>query len=130
MRVFRNKTFPRYARKAGITDDELRALVPLLEENAPDYSIGGEVYKIRVQRPGEGKRGGYRVFVYFRSGERTFFAHGFAKSSLANIEDDDLRNLKVLAKRFLSYTENELEALIKDGKLFEITEAKHEKVSK
>ncbi|GHU04529.1 addiction module toxin RelE [Spirochaetia bacterium] len=130
MRIFRNKTFSRYARKEGITDDELRALVPLLEANAPDYSLGGEVYKIRVPRPGEGKRGGYRVFVYFRNGERTSFSHGLAKSDLANISDRELANLKASAKTFLSSTENELAKLVKNGDLIEITEEQHEKVSK
>jgi hypothetical protein len=43
-----------------------------LEENNPNANLGGEVFKIRVPRPGEGKRGGYRVFVFFRSGQRTF----------------------------------------------------------
>jgi hypothetical protein len=123
MRIFRNKTFSRYARKEGITDGELRAIVPLLEENAPDYSLGGDVYKIRVPRPGEGKSGGYRVFVYFRSAHRTFFAYGLAKSNLANIEDDDLKDLKTTARNMLSMSETRLEALIKAGDLIEITEA-------
>jgi hypothetical protein len=130
MRVFRNKAFSRYARKESITDDELRAVIPLLEENNPDANLGGEVFKMRVARPGDGKSGGYRVFVYFRSGERTSFVHGLAKSNLANISDKDLRSLKMSAKDFFSYTEKQLEVLIKAGELTEITEKKHEEVSK
>jgi hypothetical protein len=130
MRIFKNKTFSRYARKEGITDDELRAIIPQLEANNPDADLGGNVYKMRVARPSDGKSGGYRVLVYYRSGERTFFAHGFAKSDLANISDRDLRNLKLSAKIVLSYTDKELEAYIKAREFTEITEEKHEKVSK
>jgi hypothetical protein len=54
--------------------------------------LGGEVYKARAaRRPGEGKSGGYRVVVFFRSEERTFFVYGFAKSGKANIDQGELR---------------------------------------
>jgi hypothetical protein len=122
MRIFRNKTFSRYARKEGITDDELRAIIPQLEENKPDANLGGDVYKMRIARPGEGKSGGYRVFVYFRHGERTFFSHGLAKAHLANIEDDELDALKDAAKYWLSLSEAQLDAAVNNGKITEITE--------
>jgi hypothetical protein len=130
MRIFKNKSFSRFARKEGITDEELKAIIPQLEANNADANLGGDVYKMRVARMGEGKRGSYRVLIYFRSGERTFFAHGFAKSDLANIGDKDLRRLKLTAKDMLSMPETKLEAIIKNGKLTEITEGKHEEVSK
>jgi hypothetical protein len=121
MRILKNKAFSRFARKEGITDDELKAIIPQLEAKQPDADLGGDVYKMRVARPGEGKSGGYRVFVYFRSGERTFFAHGFAKSDAANIKDDDLAFMKRTAKNLLSMAETELEAMLKNGQLIEIT---------
>jgi hypothetical protein len=130
MRIFKNKTFSRFTRKEGITDEELKAIIPQLEANQPDADLGGDVYKMRLARQGEGKRGGYRVIVFFRSGERIFFAYGFAKSNLANIGDKDLRRLKLLAKYWLSYTNVQLERLIKAGRFTEITEEKHEEVSK
>jgi hypothetical protein len=122
MRIFRNKTFSRYARKEGITDDELRAIIPQLEENNSDANLGGDVFKMRVPRPGEGKSGGYRVFVYFRSGERTFFAHGLEKSESPNIKSNELEGLKTSAKYWLSLPEKQLVSLIKTGELTEITE--------
>jgi hypothetical protein len=130
MRIFRNKWFTRYARKEGITDAELRALVPLLEENKADANLGGDVYKMRVPRPGEGKSGGYRVFVYFRHGERTIFAHGLEKSVLSNISDKDERRLKNVARVLLAYTEREIVTAIANGELIEITEEYHEEISK
>jgi hypothetical protein len=130
MRIFRNKAFSRYARKEGITDDDLKAIIPQLEAKQPDADLGGDVYKMRIARPNDGKSGGYRVFVYFRSGERTFFAHGLAKSDLSNISEKDLRRLKRVAKHLLSVSETRLAAMLKTGELIEITEEKHEEVSK
>ena len=78
----------------------------------------------------EGKSGGYRVIMFYRSGERTFFIEGYAKSDLANIDDKALRRFKKAAKYVLSYTEKQLEVLVKAGTLTEITEEKHEEVSR
>jgi hypothetical protein len=82
VRVFKNTWFTRFAAKEGIADDELKAIVnDVLEEGQAEADLGGGVYKARIARPGEGKSSGYRVIVYFRSGERTFYVYGFAKSS-------------------------------------------------
>ena len=129
MRIFKNKAFSRFARKEGIGDGELKAIVPQLEANQSDADLGGNVYKMRVARPGEGKSGGYRVIVLFRSGEHTFFVHGFVKSDLANIDDKQLRRFKEMAKDLLSYTEKELDAYTKFGRFQEIAEERHEEVS-
>ena len=72
VRIFKNAWFSRFARKEGIGDDELRDIVDELEAGQADADLGGDVYKQRLARPGEGKSGGYRVIVFFRSEERTF----------------------------------------------------------
>ncbi|MDR1468350.1 MAG: type II toxin-antitoxin system RelE/ParE family toxin [Spirochaetaceae bacterium] len=41
----------------------------------------------RAVRSGGGKPGGYRVVVFFKSGERAFFVYGFAKSDRNNIDE-------------------------------------------
>ena len=55
VRVFKNTWFARFARKEGISDEELRDIVDQLEAGEADVDYGGDVYKIRVARPGEGK---------------------------------------------------------------------------
>ena len=74
MRILKNSWFTRFANKEGITNDELREIVNQLEAEQIDADLGGGVYKMRVARPGEGKSGGYRMIVFFRSKERTFFS--------------------------------------------------------
>ena len=130
MRIFKTKSFSRFARKEDITDEELKAIIPQLEADNAGANLGGDVYKMRIARQNEGKSGGYRVLVFFRSGERTFFVHGFAKSDLSNISDKELQGFKLSAKRVLTFTEKEIESYIKAGEFQEITEENHEEVSK
>jgi hypothetical protein len=121
VRVFKNPWFARFAAKEGIADGELRAIVnDTLEAGQAEASLGGGVYKVRIARPGEGKSGGYRVIVYFRSGERTFYVYGFAKSDRANISQSEERDFKKNAKDDFALTDTEITARIANGTLIEV----------
>ena len=120
MRIFKNTWFTRFAEKEGITDAELRGLVDLLEAGQPDADLGGGVYKMRLARPGEGKSGGYRAIVFFRSEERTFYEYCFAKSNRGNISRRLLKYYKETAKRYLSMTPVLLREKIEKGKFVEL----------
>ena len=120
MRTFKNTWFNRFAGKEGIADSELLEAVNRLETGQIDADLGGGVYKVRIARPGEGKSGGYRVIVFFRSGERTFYFYGFAKSSMGNISDRQLRDFKRTAKALLALSDSQLESLLKTGEYIEI----------
>jgi hypothetical protein len=108
MRIFKNSWFARFADKEGITDGELVEAADLLEAGLAGADLGGDVYKMRLARPGEGKSGGYRVIVFFRSEERTFFEYGFAKADRGNISEKELRNFRKMAKIHLSLTDAEI----------------------
>jgi hypothetical protein len=73
VRIFKNTWFTRFAEKEGITNGELRELVNQLETGQAEADLGSGVYKVRLARPSEGKSGGYRVIVFFRSEKRAFF---------------------------------------------------------
>jgi len=120
VRIFRNTGFTRFAGKEGITDGELREMVNQLEAGQADANLGGGVYKLRVARPGEGKSGGYRVIVFFKSEERTFYMHGFAKSDKANISSKELARLKKQAASMLSMSDAQLTTVLRDGIIAEI----------
>ena len=120
MQVFKNTWFTRFADKEGITDSELKEAVKQLEAGHADADLGGGVYKVRVARPGEGKSGGYRVIVFFRSEERTFFEYGFAKSDRDNIDEGDLRVYKKRAKKVFSFTDEEIRDRLKNRSLIEV----------
>jgi hypothetical protein len=120
VRIFKNTWFTRFAEKEAISNEELRRIVDQLEDGQADADLGGGVFKIRVARAGEGKRGGYRVIVFFRSGDKTFFQFAFPKSEMANISDKKLRKYKVLAKAYLAMTDEQLKVVLKTGKFVEI----------
>ena len=120
-RVFKYTRFSRFAGKEGITDNELLEVVNQLEAEQADANLGGDVYKVRIARPGEGKRGGHRVIVYFRNEFRTFFSYGFSKNDRGNISRKDLKGFKKDAKKDFELTDAEIKAWLDRGTLIEIT---------
>jgi hypothetical protein len=121
VRIFKIPWFARFAAKERITDNELKAIVnEALEGGQAEANLGGGVYKVRVARPGEGKSGGYRVIVFFRSEFRTFFVYAFEKSNRANIGQGEERAFKKDAKVDLSLTDAEIAARIARETLIEV----------
>ena len=119
MRIFKNSWFAHFADREGITDGELVDAVTQLEAGQ-GTDLGGGVYKMRLARPGEGKRGGYRVIVFFRSEERTFFEYAFAKSDKDNINEKELKAFKKTAKIDLTMTNDELRNELRKRDFIEI----------
>ena len=113
MRIFKNTWFTRFAERESITDGEMREMANQLEEGKAEANLGGGVYKVRVARSGEGKSGGYRVIVFFRSEERTFFVYGFSKSDRDNIDEGELKEFKKRAKRAFSLTDEQIRDRLK-----------------
>ncbi|GBU28615.1 hypothetical protein R84B8_02175 [Treponema sp. R8-4-B8] len=120
MRVFKNAWFNRFTKKEGINDDELLNIADQLEAGQADADLGGGVFKMRIARPSEGKSGGYRVIVFFRSEERAFFVYGFAKSDRDNIDQGELQEFKKKAKIDFSLTDEQIRDRLRDRTLFEI----------
>jgi hypothetical protein len=120
VRIFRNKPFTRFARRARITDAELCGAVSDIERGLIDADLGGGVIKQRIARKGGGKSGGFRALILLRMGERAFFVHGFAKSDRDNLRDDELAALKKLAGEFLNYEEAALAKAVAGGTLTEV----------
>ena len=120
MRIFKNAWFSRFASKEGITDGELREMANQLEAGQADANLGGGVYKVRTARSGDGKSGGYRVIVFFKSEEQTIFVYGYAKSRRSNIDEKELRGFRKDAKDQLSLTDEQIEIRIRNKKLIEV----------
>ncbi len=121
MRIFRNMAFTRFAKKSRISDVALCKAVMNAERGLIDADLGGGVIKQRVAREGEGKSGGFRTMILFKTGTRAFFVHGFAKNKMDNISDNDLVLLRRLAAEMLNYNETELTQAINNSLLIEVT---------
>ncbi|GHU23469.1 hypothetical protein FACS1894172_08350 [Spirochaetia bacterium] len=89
-------------------------------ENGQAKNLGGDVFKTRLSRPGKGKSGGYRIILFFRHGDKTFFEYAYPKSSRDNIDDKELQQFKINAKSRLALTDKDIETQIKLGILKEI----------
>lgn len=120
MRILKTKWFARYARREKIGDASLRQAIIRAEKVLLDADLGGNVIKQRVPRPGQGRSGGYRVLVAFRSNERSVFLYGFAKNERENIEPDELATLKDIAAAWMAAGEAQIDHAVAAGLLQEI----------
>ena len=59
--------------------------------------------------------------MVYRHTRLAFFVYGFAKNERANISDNELKSLKLLAIQLLGYTHPALAKAIKAGELIEVT---------
>ena len=91
------------------------------ERGLIDADLGGGVVKQRVARPGQGRSGGYRTIVLYRSGTRAIFAFGFAKSRKDDLEPDELEAYRELAKVYLTLGESAIDRHVEDGSLAEVS---------
>jgi hypothetical protein len=120
VRIFKNKAFMRFAKKAGIGDSALCEAIRDAERGLSAADLGGGVIKQRIARPGQGKSGGFRTLIVFRAGARAFFVHGFAKNEKDNIEKDELVALKRLASELVAYDDKTIARVVASGTLIEV----------
>jgi len=120
LRIFRNKPFTRFLKKAGLGDAALCKAVDAAERGLIDADLGGGVIKQRVARPGGGKSGGARALILYRKGQRAYFVHGFAKNDRDNVDTNDLAALKKLASEMLPYDDAAIAKAVEFGTLTEV----------
>ncbi len=120
MHVYKTKGFTRFARRHGIDDKALTEAIARAERGLIDADLGGGVIKQRIPRPGQGRSGGFRTIVLYRTQTRAVFVDGFAKSDQDNIDDDDLERFRALATEFLGYNATQVKKLVKAGVWIEV----------
>jgi hypothetical protein len=120
VRVFKTKTFARFARRERISDASLGEAVRRAERGLVDADLGGSVIKQRVARSGQGRSGGYRVLVAYRTKARSVFLFGFAKSDRANVDKDELATLRDIAKAWPAADADALEGALNAGLIEEV----------
>jgi hypothetical protein len=120
MTIYKTRVFARWARKEGLGDKALRQAVEEMSEGLFEANLGGNLFKKRIARPGQGKRSGYRTIVATNIKGRWFFVYGFAKNERDNIEDDEEAALKKLAVSLLTMPAPALARAIKAGEVTEV----------
>ncbi len=129
MRILQNPWFKRFARKQKISDHHLCEAIERAKNDQIDADLGGGIIKQRVAKSEKGKSKGWRVIVAFqKTSKAAFLLFGFSKSSRENIDQDELKGFKMLAKDLLKLTSKKLDTLIEQGKFSEV--GHEEKVQK
>ena len=129
MRVFKTKWFARFARKEHIDDSVLEMAVREVEKGLHDGDLGRGLIKKRVARPGEGKRGGYRTIIVYRTHVRSVFVYGFPKSARANLSPLELDVYRKLAQIFLAFGDADMEKALKEGEVEEVSYGSEKEIS-
>lgn len=120
MRIFKNAWFEQFARKQNILDKAMAQAIERAEQGLIDADLGGGVIKQRVARPGQGKSGGFRTVILYRTTERAFFVYGFAKSDRDNIDEDDEGQFRKAAGYVLGLSDEQLALLIGKAQFSEV----------
>lgn len=124
MRVFKNKWFNRWAKKEGVTDAVLLRAAGEVATGKAEANLGGALFKKRLPRSGEGKRGGYRVIVGYKkpNSERIIFLYAFSKKDKANITTKEEAALNITAESFLLATDKQILDLLEKKIVLEVKE--------
>ena len=112
-RAFKAAWFARAAKKARIGDAALcKAIAQVMAGQADD--LGGGVFKKRLSN------NQYRSIILARGGDYWVYQFLFAKQDQGNIDDDDLQDLRQVAKSYASMTPDQAEAQVTNGYWLEI----------
>lgn len=120
MQVFKTKWFARFARNEGIADKSLREAIERAERGLVDADLGGGLIKQRVARRGQGRSGGYRTIIAYRTNQRAVFLFGFAKSEIENIAPNQLTAARDIAKKLLAADNAQIARNLEEGQLQEV----------
>lgn len=121
MRIFKTKAFAKFAKKKQIMDEDLIDAVERANQGLIDANLGGNVIKQRIAKQGQGKSSGYRSLILYRINNNSYFVAAIEKSDRENISEQEENALKLLAKVYETYREEQINALVKQGILIEIT---------
>lgn len=127
MHIFKTKWLVRFARRERISDQSLSEAITRAEQGLVDADLGGGLIKQRVARAGQGRSGGYRMLVAYRSRNRAVFLYGFAKNELDNIEPDELLTLKDIAAGWLNANDKEILKALNEDALKEVKHGEEDK---
>ena len=120
MRIFTTKLFAKFARRERIADKSLTDAIERAGKGLVDADLGGGVIKQRVARQGQGRSGGYRTLIAYRSGDFAVFMFGFAKNERDNIDDQELATVRTASASWLAADAKQIELALAKGLLLEV----------
>lgn len=120
MRIFKTKSFAKWAKKENITDHSLKNAITEIANGLVDADLGSGLIKKRVARQGQGKRGSHRTLIAFKESTRAIYVFGFSKNDRDNIDKEEEQLYKKIAQSYLNLSSEALNNLLKDKTLLEV----------
>ena len=123
-RVFKTKTFDRWARKM-VSDSLLCQAAREIEQGLYEADLGGGLCKKRVPLPGRGKSGSTRTLVAKKHKSAIFFLAGREKSAPgSDFSDKEIDAAKIVARALESANSQAIDELVANEILKEICDVK------
>ena len=119
-RIFTTKTFSKWQRKTGMSDQSLIKAIQEIQSGLVDAQLAKGLVKKRVAQSGRGKQSSARTLVATYFEDRWFFIFGFLKNEKSNITAKELQWLMSFAQQLLDLRDDELSMAIEAGELCEI----------
>jgi hypothetical protein len=120
MRVFKYRTFEKWAKKQGMSNDDLKKAVSEIQKGLIDANLGGHVYKKRIGLHGKGKRSSHRTIIFMKIYDKAIFAHGFTIGEKGNITKSELDGFKIMAEAFFGLNDDQINILVGKQNLIEV----------
>ena len=120
MRIFETRLFAKFARRERIGDASLSEADERAGRGLVDADLGGGVIKQRLARQGQGRSGGYRTLIAYRSDDFAVFLFGFAKTDRDNIDDRELAELREASASWLVADARMIGLALAKGLLIEV----------
>lgn len=118
----KTKWFNKWAKKNSVTDKNLLKTIKNISDNLGTVNLGFGLYKVRTPKIGTGKSSGFRTIVVYKESNIAIFVYGFSKTDKDNLEKDELKYFKKLAKDLLKIKKQKYLELEKLGIFIRIKE--------
>lgn len=122
MLKLKTKWFHKWAKKNFVTDKILLKTIKDVEHNLGVSNLGYGLYKVRTSKIGQGKSGSFRTILVYKESDIVIFVYGFAKNEKDNLDNDELKYFRKLAKDLLEIDRQNYSELEKSGAFFSISE--------
>jgi hypothetical protein len=122
MLKLKTKWFDKWSKKYAINDNKLLKAIGSIPGNLGIVDLGAGLYKLRIAGEQRGKSGGFRSIVVFRKSELAVFVYGFSKTEKDNLNQDELKYFKKLAKDLIRISRDDYNRMIQQGDFIQIEE--------
>jgi len=122
MLKLKTKWFNKWAKKNLVSDKILLKTIQNVINNLGTNSLGYGLYKVRTPKVGQGKSGSFRTILVFKESDVAIFVYGFSKNEKDNLDSNELKYFKKLAKDLLEINRQNYLELERSGNFFSIKE--------